>query len=238
MDEARIREANEALGDQPLERRIALILLHAAGAQPRMAQAALDLLGARMERVLSLIGLDLQPDLPLRASLRWLDDEELLDESVDLLGEFLPKQVLAALASEAADVATPDQFDVEGGGLIPQLVQAWQVDPLPPRSRSGARRPGGDESDPYEDDYEGYGDFGGYQESDDLEASGFQEETFEDDDEFAEDEAMGLSFEDDLDDDEDDEFSPRPAGGGRKRGGDEWGDPGGDDDGGAGGEWW
>ena len=117
----------DALGSVPLETRLAVILLAAAGADGALGDEEGSALSEYMGRVMSALGSNLDPEKVLTFASRHADDQALLEESVTILGEHLSAAFLAGVVNEATTIASADGYDSGEEEFIASLVQAWQV---------------------------------------------------------------------------------------------------------------
>jgi len=117
----------DAMGDHPLEMRLGLILLNAAGADGEISEEELAGIGEYLGRVLQTLGVDVRVDRLLKNCLQHLDDQALLDESVQLLGEHLPADVLASLTNDALALAGAGGLSEEEASFAYGLAEAWQL---------------------------------------------------------------------------------------------------------------
>jgi uncharacterized tellurite resistance protein B-like protein len=118
----------EAMGSVPLETRIAHLLLAVAGADGDVADEELDTLAAHLEVVMQQLGSELDPAKVLRFAKRHDEDQDLFDETVELLGQHLSAGMLAALIQMARDVADADETTEDEEDLLAHLVESWQIE--------------------------------------------------------------------------------------------------------------
>lgn len=117
----------EAMGDIPLETRIALILHDAASYDGEVSEEELDEIASYMEETLKALGSDLSAKKVMRACRRHADDEKLVEESVELLGEYLSNEMLATIASNIAEVIGVDDVADEEQEFLDWLNSVWQL---------------------------------------------------------------------------------------------------------------
>lgn len=117
----------DACGRVPLETRLALILMAAAGADGTLSDEEGQQLAEYMLRLMQALGSDLDPAKVLSFAAKHIDDQALLEESVAIFGEHLSEAFLARVVNEATSIASADGLDSGEEGFIDQLVQAWQV---------------------------------------------------------------------------------------------------------------
>jgi len=118
----------DALGDTPLETRLAMIVLMAAGADGELSDDELDAVAAYLGDMLEELGSDYSARKVLKKALKRLDDEELVFESIELLGEHLPASALAGFLNDIVEMAGADELAEEEEDFINALVEAWQVE--------------------------------------------------------------------------------------------------------------
>jgi hypothetical protein len=117
----------DAMGDYPLEQRLGLIMLNVSGADGEIAEEELANIGEYLARILYMLGIDARIDHLLRNCLQLLEDEELLNESVALLGAHLPPEILASITNDAMQLAAGDGLSEEEGNFAMSLAQVWQI---------------------------------------------------------------------------------------------------------------
>lgn len=117
----------DGMGDWPLEFRLGLILLNAAAADGEATEEELAGIGEYLGKTLAVIGVDSQIDKLLQACIQELDNEELLNESVALLGEYLPNEVLASITNDAIALAGASELTEDEAAFAESLAGAWQL---------------------------------------------------------------------------------------------------------------
>ncbi|MEM7180507.1 MAG: C1 family peptidase [Spirochaetota bacterium] len=119
----------DATGDFALESRIGLILLHAANADNDLSEEEWEKISVYMDKTLESLGVD---DLSSRDVLQLceenLGDEELLEESITLLGDYLSSSFLAGFVASMEEIVGSDDFSVEEEDFVYRLVDAWQIE--------------------------------------------------------------------------------------------------------------
>jgi hypothetical protein len=197
----------EALGGVPLETRLAVLFLRAAGADGELGEGELEAAAECLATVHEQLGSELDPKRVLERALARVGDDALARETVELFGEHLSKGMLASIARQLEAIASADGASEEEAEFVARLVETWQV---------GAG--GGDENEDDEDDEDGEGDEeededgeddeeeGGEGEDGDEDGEDDEEEggEGEDGDEDGEDED-GEEEDEDVDDEEDDD---------------------------------
>jgi C1A family cysteine protease len=128
MSEDEYAEMLDAMGGQPLEFRLALIFVRAAGADEDLSDDELEEISGYLEEIVDALGVDTQADKLLRRAQARANDDDLLDESVQLLGEHLSQSMLASIVNSLTEIASVDDLDDSEDDFIATLVQAWQVE--------------------------------------------------------------------------------------------------------------
>ena len=146
----------EAMGDVHFETRLALIFLAAAGADGDLADEELDAIAEHLTPVLEQVGGNQNVRGVLKHAVRLLDQEGMIEESIDLLGEHLPAETLASIAGELEDIAGADGMSDEEAAFVDAVIERWQIEPSD-----------GDEEDEEGDDEEGDDEEGDDDEGDD-----------------------------------------------------------------------
>jgi len=118
----------DAMGEVPLEYRLGLVFLQGAGADGDISDDELQEIAGYLQRTFVQIGSRYAPSKVLKNCLRSLDDEALLQESVALLGEHLPKSALASITSSLQEVVGVDGLSEEEESFVFTLVEAWQIE--------------------------------------------------------------------------------------------------------------
>lgn len=118
----------DAMGEVPLEFRLGLIFLHAASADGEITDEEIQEIGGYLEQTFAQLGSSYEPVKVLKNCLRSLDDEQLLQESVALFAEHLPKTALASILSSLQEVIGVDGLAEEEEGFLYELVEAWQIE--------------------------------------------------------------------------------------------------------------
>lgn len=129
LDDKTYAELVEAMGDVPLEMRLALLFLHAAGADGDISDDELRTTAEHVAPVLEQIGSRQSAEKLLRNARRRLDDDELLEETIDLLGECFPAETLAAIAAQLQEiVGADDDVAEEEQGFVDAVIERWQIE--------------------------------------------------------------------------------------------------------------
>jgi len=128
MTDDEYAELLDAMGEHPLEFRLALIFLNAAGADDDLSDDELAGIAGYLQQVVDALGVETHVEKLLRRALAQAGDEDLLVESVELLGAHLSQTMLAGIVNRLAEIAGVDDLDEHEADFIDDLIQAWQVD--------------------------------------------------------------------------------------------------------------
>jgi len=128
MSEEDYSDLLDALGDHPLELRLALIFLVAAGADEDLGEDELEEISNYLQTVMDSLGVETQVKKLLQRALNQVGDEDLLEESIELLGEYLSKTMLASIVTSLTEIVSTDELDENEEDFIATLVQAWQIE--------------------------------------------------------------------------------------------------------------
>lgn len=130
LDDADYEALLDAMGEVPIESRIALLMLWAADADDDLSDDELDAIKDYLDELLDAVGIDRKPKRVLKKARKLLYDEELLEESIVLLGTHLPQEALASLAADLIIISDADELTEEEDDFIYQIIQAWQVEDI------------------------------------------------------------------------------------------------------------
>lgn len=153
LDEESYSELLDRMGDVPLDVRLALLFLRAAGGDGEIADEELQAAAEHVSPVMEQLGSRQSVEKVLRSALRLVDDERLVEETVEIFGDVFSQEVLASIASELQDiVGADDDVSDEEQAFVDAVVERWQIDPAEDDEE--------DEGDEDEDDEEGDEDEG------------------------------------------------------------------------------
>ncbi|MDI1435738.1 C1 family peptidase [Polyangium sorediatum] len=190
LDEEEYTGLLDRMGDVPLDVRLSLLFLRAAGADGDLADSEIQATAEHILPVLEQLGSRQSAEKVLRNALRRLDDERLVEETVEILGEVFSQEVLASIASELQEiVGSDDDVSEEEQAFVDSVVEHWQIEPA------------GDEGDEDEEEEEDDED----EEGEDEEEEDEEGEDEEEEDEEEEDEGDEDEEEEDEDEEEEDE---------------------------------
>lgn len=129
LTDAVFGEVIDAMDTVPLEVRIGLVMLCAAGADGELSDEEIEELVAYMEHVLETLGIDnADASGVLEQAMDRVDDEDLVEESVAVIGDNLPRDALAAIVGELFVIAEADGLDEDEEDFVHALVEAWQLE--------------------------------------------------------------------------------------------------------------
>jgi len=181
----------EAMGDYPLEYRIAIIFIHVANADGEFSKDERAELLAYLQNTFEALGSEYDAGDVLKYVWKHdRDDDDLLEESVALLGEYLSAEMLATIINDLQNVVGVDDESEEETDYIDYLIGEWQ---------------GGDEEGEEEEEEE-YDEEEEEEEEDDEEYD--EEEEEEDDEEYEEEEEEedDEKYDDEEEEEDDEEY--------------------------------
>ena len=126
MDEDEYEALLEGMGDYPFEQRLALIFLTAVGMDGETSDEEIEVVKEYLEPVLEQTGGSRNAAGVIRAARRLLDDEEILDESIDLIWEYFDYDVLASMTNQIEEAASADGLARAERKFIDSLTARWQ----------------------------------------------------------------------------------------------------------------
>ncbi|WP_295393100.1 C1 family peptidase [uncultured Thiodictyon sp.] len=127
MDEETYGNFLEAMGQCPFEQRLALIFLTAVGADGEVSDDELEVVKQYLEPVIEFTGGNRNAAGILKQARRLLADEDLLDESIDLIWEWFDYDVLAGIAHQIEEAAAADGLERAERKFIDSLIERWQA---------------------------------------------------------------------------------------------------------------
>lgn len=123
-------EMFEAMGDYPLEYRVCHLLIWFAGADADISQDELEGICAFVQGVIE--GLDIDVDLEELVT-QCLDDvsqdpnAELLQETIEIFGDYFPDEKLEELADGIEDIVGLDDLSKEEKEFLSLLKESWRI---------------------------------------------------------------------------------------------------------------
>lgn len=118
----------DAMDEYPLEYRIALLFLYAADEDDDISDEEYDAIAEYMKDVLDQLGVDMSAKKILRNAMRNINNEDLLDESVELMGEYLSEAMLATIITDLEEVISEDDLSEDEENFIDYLIEEWEID--------------------------------------------------------------------------------------------------------------
>ncbi len=131
MSDEDYEEMLDAMGDHSLEFRIGYIVHSAAAADGEVSDEEREEIATYMQDTLDKLGIDMKASKILKNIATEFDnqeDETLLEESIELLGEYLSSALLAKLLNDIKEIVGVDDLSEEEEEFIDNLTQAWQVE--------------------------------------------------------------------------------------------------------------
>ena len=116
------------MGDVALESRIAIVLLRAATADEDISDDELDEIASYLGEILEGLGSNLSANKVLRFSLKHTDDDELLGESIELLGDYLSGNLLGQIAEDIEKIISVDELEDAEYDFVTGLIEKWQIE--------------------------------------------------------------------------------------------------------------
>lgn len=118
----------DAMGDYPLEYRIALLFLYAAGADGQISDEEYDAISEYMEQTIDKLGVDMSANKILHNAIKDIEDFDLIQESVTLMGEYLSTEMLAKIVSDLEAVIGVDGLSDDEANFLYELIEPWQIE--------------------------------------------------------------------------------------------------------------
>jgi hypothetical protein len=120
----------EAMGEHPLETRLALLFFAVAGADEEITEEEGEAISGYLSEAMESLGSELSPQKVLKQATRLLGSdklEKLLEQTIEIFGEYLSKAALAGLVSKLEEVVGTDELSDDEAGFLDTLIEAWQV---------------------------------------------------------------------------------------------------------------
>lgn len=128
MSDADYRAMLEAMGDVPLETRIALIFLEAADMDGETSDVEIAGVARYMANALEQLGSELSSSAVLKHAKKRLGAPNIVEESVELLGKHLSRALLSGITADVQAVIGEDNLDASEQEFVDWLVQCWQIE--------------------------------------------------------------------------------------------------------------
>ncbi len=126
MDEDAYAELLDGMGDYPFEQRLALLFLTAVGADGDISDDEIEVIKQFLDPVLEQIGGNKNSAGIIRVAKRLLDDEDILQESKDVIWNNFDYDVLASITSQMEEAAGADGLARPERKFIDELIAYWQ----------------------------------------------------------------------------------------------------------------
>ena len=118
-----------AMGEVPLEVRLALLFLKAASSDGHLDAIEIDTIASSLQPVLDQLGSTVSAPTLINNSKQLLGDHGLIDSTINLLSEQLSNVVLAGILNQIIDLASVDDDEAsQEGRLIDRLAARWQLE--------------------------------------------------------------------------------------------------------------
>jgi C1A family cysteine protease len=128
MSDEDYEEMLDAMGDYPLEFRIAHIIVNVAAADGDVSDEEIEELAAYLQTTLEKLGVEMSAKKILNNVIDEIDNEELYDESVTLLNDYLSVELLAKILNDIRDIVGVDDVSDEEEEMLGELTEAWQIE--------------------------------------------------------------------------------------------------------------
>jgi len=130
LDDEAYSELVDRMGDVPLEVRLSLLFLRAAGADGEISDEEIQATAEHITPVLEQLGSKQSAERVLRNALRLLQEDEVVEETIGILGETFSQEVLASIASELeAIVGSDEDVSEEEQAFVDGVIERWQIEP-------------------------------------------------------------------------------------------------------------
>lgn len=126
MDEETYGALLEGMGEVPFEQRLALIFLTAVGMDGETSDEEMEIVKEHLRPVLEVTGGSPNTGGVLRAAKKLLGDEDLLNESIDVIWQYFDYDVLARIAQQVEEAASADGLARKERKFIDELNARWQ----------------------------------------------------------------------------------------------------------------
>ncbi|TAF64016.1 MAG: peptidase C1 [Cytophagales bacterium] len=128
MTEEEYQEMQDAMGDYPLEYRLTFLFLWGASADDDMADEEWEQIASYLANTLEVLGLDLDAEGLMEEMWEEINNEDILNESIELIGEYLSPEALANIINDIEAISDTDEVSEEEQNFIDYLVEQWQID--------------------------------------------------------------------------------------------------------------
>ncbi|KAL8306538.1 hypothetical protein RB597_002974 [Gaeumannomyces tritici] len=128
FDEEQWAELMDRMGDTPLEVRLALLFLKAAGTDGEVADEEWANMAEHLAPVLEQLGRHPDADTLLHNTFESFNDDELVDETIALFGEFFETDVLASITGQLQEtIASDGEAHEDEQAFVDRVIAEWQV---------------------------------------------------------------------------------------------------------------
>jgi C1A family cysteine protease len=115
------------MGDYLLEYRIALLFLYASYADSEVSDEEYESLGEYMDDILVKIDSNLKSSKVLKFAMQDVDNKELIEETIELFGQYFSHDFLVNLIAQIEEVAMVDELSNKESRIIEKLMNAWGI---------------------------------------------------------------------------------------------------------------
>lgn len=131
LDDETYTELLDRMGNVPLDVRLALLFLVAAGADGDISEEELDVAAEHLAPVLEQMGSVQKPERVLRNALRLIEKgaNDVVEETLDIFGETFSQEVLASIAGQLEEIAAADDMSEEEASFVDAVIERWQIQP-------------------------------------------------------------------------------------------------------------
>jgi hypothetical protein len=127
MSDAEYQVMLEAFGEVPIESRLALLYLVAAGSDGKLTRQELEALGKEVQRMHTALGSELSPVAVLDFAGQHVGDGDLIEESIVLLGAHLTRKLLASILASMKSIASADGLGEDEASFLDSVTAVWEV---------------------------------------------------------------------------------------------------------------
>lgn len=116
------------MGDYPLEYRLAILFIHVANAEEDFSRTERKEVLKYIQKTFQKLGSQYEAKKVLEYV--WHNnkaDEELLEETVELLGEYLSEEMLATIAQDLESVVGSDELSEEESEFLDYIRDEWEI---------------------------------------------------------------------------------------------------------------
>jgi C1A family cysteine protease len=130
MDEDTYQQMLDALGDYSLEYRIALLFVYGASSDTELSEDEQSEIASYLDETFEKLGSELKAKRVLRNVLQDAENEELVEETIELLNEYLSKPMLARIVNDLQIIIGVDELSDDEENFVATLIDAWQIDEM------------------------------------------------------------------------------------------------------------